>query len=471
MNQSIFSKLMFRFTIIILLIIILLSFSLTYFFTEYYFQTKQQEFINIGQRIVAVVSQSALLGSFYFDLAMNQIQASGSLIEQKFWITDRQGDILVTNSNEQLLGFQIDWETFAQVLQGKVITFRGKLKYIEEPVMMVAVPIEIQEKVVAVVFVYNTIAGISGTIQELRQILFFIGIFVLILAVFLSFQFSRSISKPIQKIGSASIAMANGNYDVEVEVKMEDEIGQLASNFNFLVKKLRKHLQLQREFVANVSHELKTPLTSIRGYVKALRDGIFEDENSPQEYCNIIMDETDRMNRLVAELLSLSQIESGILKFNMIAFDLDELVQRTISSLRPILRKGGVKVNIELPDFLPQVWGDPDRIGQVFINLIRNAIKHSEPGSQIWIRAIQENKSKMINIEIEDQGTGIPEEELEKIWDRFYKVDKARTRGDEEGTGLGLAIVKEIIQRHRGEVYVRSQFGKGSVFGFIVKSV
>ncbi|AZR74225.1 hypothetical protein BBF96_12950 [Anoxybacter fermentans] len=469
MIRSIFGKLMIRFTGLILLILFILSISLTYFFEDYYFQTKEKEFINVGQKIAAIAGQSVLRGSLYYTAVMTQLQRSAQLIDEHIWIADRQGMIQAATAGERWLGVKLDREAVTQVLNGKIIAIRGAFKYFEEPILMVAVPIEVNNQVLGAVFVYNTIAGISGTIQKLRQLLITIGLAVLVLAIFLSYQFSRSISDPLRKISSAAIEMADGNYDVQLEVDRQDEIGQLAANFNFLCQKLRDHLRLQREFVGNVSHELKTPLTSIRGYVKALRDGIFEDEDSPEEYCNIIMNEVDRMNRLVTELLDLSKIESGIIKFKKMAFELEEVIRKTVSNLVPIIEKGRYKIEVELASNLKKAWGDPDRIGQVLINLVRNAIKHSEPGSTIWIRANMEDE--MIKVEVEDEGCGIPAEELDHIWNRFYKVDKARTRGEEEGTGLGLAIVKEIIERHGGKVDVKSEVGKGSVFSFTIKSV
>lgn len=471
MIQSIFGKLMIRFTGLILIIIFILSISLTFFFQDYYLRAKETEFMRIGQKVANITGYSAGQGSLYYNAVMVQLQRLTQLLEEQIAVVNREETIMAATAGEQWLGAKLELEAISQVLNGKIISFRGKVQQFEEPVLLVAVPIRMGEDVVGAVFVYNTISGITGIIQKLRQLLFFIGLTVIAIAVLISYQFSRSISNPIQKLGAAAIAMSEGDYDVRMDVQREDEIGQLASNFNILGKKLGDHQRLQREFVANVSHELKTPLTSIRGFVKALRDGVYDEDDSPEEYCNIIMDEVDRMNRLVAELLDLSQIESGIIQFKMMAFDLHELTQRTVNSLTPILAKGNYRVELEFPDHaeLGQVWGDPDRIGQVLINLIRNAIKHSDPGSTLWIRATRLEEA--VRVDVEDEGCGIPAEELEHIWHRFHKVDKARTRCNEEGTGLGLAIVREIIERHGGGVDVESEVGVGSTFSFTLKGV
>lgn len=471
MIQSIFAKLMMRFTILVLLIIFLLSISLTYFFQYYYLDAKESEFITVGQKIATLTGAAAERGSEYFNAAMTQILRSAPFLDEQIMITDREGAILAATAGERWLGVKLDWAAVAQVLNGKIVAVRGQVKYFDEPILLIAIPVYVQGQVGGAVFVYNTIAGISGIILKLRQLLFFIGLGIMAFAVILSYQFSRTLSNPIHKLGAAAIAMSEGDYNVRVTVKGEDEISKLAHNFNILGEKLGDFVRLQREFVANVSHELKTPLTSIRGFVKALRDGVFDEEDSPEEYCNIIMNEVDRMNRLVAELLDLSQIESGIVKFRTEPFDLRELTQHTVSSLTPILARGDYKVEIDMPDDLGTVLGDSDRIGQVLINLIRNAIKHSEPGSVVHIHAFAEDtaESDMVKVEVEDEGCGIPAEELENIWHRFHKVDKARTRGEEEGTGLGLAIVREIIERHGGKVGVESTVGTGSVFSFTLK--
>ena len=470
MRKTIFGKLMIRFTVLIFLIIFVLSVSLTYLFEDYYFRTKEKDFIIMGEKISRIAEESVLKGSIYFNTVLNQLKRSGQLIDEQVWIADRQGMIQAATAGERWRGVKIEKEAVSNVLKGKTIAIRGKIEYFEEPVLMVAVPIQIKNQVLGAVFVYNTIAGMSGTIRKLRQYLFIIGLAILILAIIVSYQFSKSISRPLQKISAAAIKMADGDYDTQVDVEREDEIGQLADKFNFLCRKLKDHLRLQRQFVGNVSHELKTPLTTIRGFLKALRDGIYEDDESPTEYCNIILDEVDRMNRLVRELLSLSKIESGIMEFSMVPIDLKELIDKTVSNLAPIIEKGDYRVIVEVEDDLEQGLGDPDRISQVLINLIRNAIKHSEVGSRIWVRATMID-NEMIKIEVQDEGAGIPEEDIHHIWDRFYKVDKARTREKEEGTGLGLSIVKEIIDRHGGIVDVESEEGKGSVFSFTIKRV
>lgn len=471
MIRTIFGKLMMRFTALVLLIIFLLSISLTYFFQYYYLGTKESEFITVGQKIATLTGAAAERGSEYFNAAMTQILRSAPFLDEQIMITDREGAILAATAGERWLGVKLDWAAVAQVLNGKIVAVRGQVKYFDEPILLIAIPVYVQGHVGGSVFVYNTIAGISGIVLKLRQLLFFIGLGIMAFAVVLSYQFSRTLSNPIHKLGAAAIAMSEGDYSVRVNVKGEDEIGKLAGNFNVLGEKLGDFVRLQREFVANVSHELKTPLTSIRGFVKALRDGVFDDEDSPQEYCNIIMNEVDRMNRLVAELLDLSQIESGMVKFRMVPFNLQELTLHTVNSLTPILAKGDYQVEVDIPDDLGEVLGDSDRIEQVLINLIRNALKHSEAGSLVRVHAFLDDglAGEMVKVEVEDEGCGIPVDELENIWHRFHKVDKARTRGDEEGTGLGLAIVREIIERHGGQVSVESAVGVGSVFVFTLR--
>lgn len=476
MKQTLFEKLMVRFTALIIIILLVLSFSLTYLFEDYYFRTKEAEFFNLGQKIASIVVQTAATGDYvYLAAAMSQVERFLLFVEEKVWFTDTEGMIRAANTGEKWLGMQLKKEAINQVVQGKMVSMRGHVEFLGERVLMVAVPIMVQNtltktvQVEGAVFVYSPIAGISGTIQKFRQLLIILGLGVLAFAVVLSYQFSKSISHPLRKISSAAIEMAEGKYDVQVDITSEDEIGKLAANFNFLCKKLKDNLKMQQLFVANVSHELRTPLTSIRGFVKALRDGVYEDEESPTEYCNIVMDEVDRMNRLVTDLLDLSKIESGIMTFKMEACNLQELFKRTVASLDAILANGRYQIEVELPNKPLKAWADPDRIGQVLINLIRNAVKYSPPGSKILLRA--ERIGKMIKVLVADSGCGIPDEELEHIWNRFYKVDKARTRCEEDGTGLGLSIVKEIVERHGGQVSVESEVFKGSVFSFTLKSV
>jgi len=219
------------------------------------------------------------------------------------------------------------------------------------------------------------------------------------------------------------------------------------------------------EFVANVSHELRTPLTSIRGFVETLKDGAIDDPENSRRFLNIIEAHTERLNNLINDLLKLSKIESKEIKMEFQPIALREVIEEVVSNFKEAIKQKGHIVEINIPPDFPQIEADPQRIEQVFINLLDNAIKFTPKNGRICIKAV--GREKDIQIEISDTGIGIPKEHLPSLFERFYRVDKARSR-ELGGTGLGLSIVKHIIQAHGGKVGVESEFGKGSNFFFIL---
>ncbi|NSW82284.1 MAG: PAS domain-containing protein [Syntrophothermus sp.] len=225
----------------------------------------------------------------------------------------------------------------------------------------------------------------------------------------------------------------------------------------------RKFDQMRSEFVANVSHELRTPLTAIKGFVETLLDGALEDKLICRRFLTIIEGENNRLTRLIDDLLTLSAIESRERKLTLKPVCLVTSIIQVMNILGPQAREKRLHLELIFNRDLPPVKADEDLVGQVLINLIDNAIKYTSPGGKIVIRV--KRGGDQVFTSITDTGTGIPQESLPRLFERFYRVDKARSR-ELGGTGLGLAIVKHIVESHGGEVFVESELGKGSTFGF-----
>jgi two-component system phosphate regulon sensor histidine kinase PhoR len=221
--------------------------------------------------------------------------------------------------------------------------------------------------------------------------------------------------------------------------------------------------EMRSEFVANVSHELRTPLTSIRGFAETLLDGACEDPVTTRDFLLIINKEAERLSRLIDELLNLSRIEDEKFVLNYEAFDISDLIKRTAAIVQTQAAEKNLTINLDLPGDLPAVYGDPDMIGQVLLNLIDNAINYTQPGGAIQVRAGVEQGA--LKVDVQDNGIGITPENLSRLFERFYRVDKARSR-EMGGTGLGLSIVKHIVEAHKGRVQVESKVGNGSTFSF-----
>ncbi len=459
---------MVRFVIIILVTLFILGISLSYLFQNYYYKTKEKKFVDQGKKISKLIEKSLYDGDF--EQTISFLRESQLFFEAKSWIIDSKGLVLVATQRKELQGVRLNKSEIEQVFKGKIIKKKGFSNYFDEPVLFVAVPIIFEENVVGGVFVYSPLAGITATLLDLRRLIIYAALIAIILSFILSFTLSRSFSRPLKKMKQIAFNMAHGQFGERVKIDSHDEIGQLSQSFNYLADKLEETInslqekeELQRRFVADVSHELRTPLTSVQGFVKALRDRVYENEVDKEEYYKIILGEVKRLIRLVNDLLDLSQIELGQIKMNFIKIDLREIINTSLKNLMPKIRSKSLEITLDLPEELSDVQADEDRLNQVLINLISNAIDFTPEDREIKISVWETRKDVLV--EIEDDGPGIPKEELESIWNRFHKVDKARTR-NKRGTGLGLSIVREIIRRHNGQVWVDSEVGEGSKFGF-----
>lgn len=264
----------------------------------------------------------------------------------------------------------------------------------------------------------------------------------------------KNIFRPIEQINEATKKVALGEYDIELESKREDEIGELTNNFNKMTRGLKSTENLQKEFINNVSHEIKTPVSSIEGFAKFLKDKNLTDEER-EEYTNIIIEEAKRLENLTGKILKLSKLNNQEVITNKQEIDIAEQIRRAISLLEPKWSKKDIKINVSLDEKV--FLGDEDLIYQVWVNIIDNAIKFSNEGGSIDIKVYE--KDKNIIVEIKDHGIGMKEEELEKVYDRFYQIDKSHSK---EGSGLGLAIVKRIVGLSEGKIEIKSKENKGT---------
>jgi signal transduction histidine kinase len=280
------------------------------------------------------------------------------------------------------------------------------------------------------------------------------------LSLILAIWIARWVAAPLQRMASAARDVAAGQYRM-IPLDGPQEVRELGQAFNEMTAQVQASQQSQRDFVANVSHELKTPLTSIQGFSQAILDGTAENPAALQQAASIILDEAERMNRMVLDLLDLARIDAGTINFRLDIIDVSALLQSIVEKLSPQAELAKVSLHYDV-EILPDMNGDGDRLAQVFTNLIDNAIHHSPPGGFVRVEAKVGNDQ--IIVSVKDTGPGLPSKESSRIFERFYQVDKSRPGGIRRGSGLGLAIVREIIHAHNGEISVESKEGQGSVF-------
>ena len=271
---------------------------------------------------------------------------------------------------------------------------------------------------------------------------------------------SRSVTGRLARVTRAAQEMALGNYNQQLDVRGQDEVGRLAQGFNAMAREVNQSQQTMRDLLANVSHELKTPLTSIQGFSQALEEDAIGSPDDRKQAARIINEETQRMRRLVDDLIDLSRLESGEEALQRDRVDLAELLRGCVERFAWQLRDAGAAIQLELPS-LPSIEGDGRRLEQAFSNLIDNAVRHTPRGGSITVRAVAQNGA--VRVAVHNTGSYIPPDELPRIFERFFQVDPSRTRG-KGGSGLGLAIASEVVQAHRGAITARSDRQEGTEF-------
>lgn len=279
---------------------------------------------------------------------------------------------------------------------------------------------------------------------------------ILLITIALMQNISRKIVNPIKKITDATKKVASGDFNIELETKRDDEIGELTHNFNKMIKELNSIECLQKDFINNVSHEIKTPISSIQGFAKLLEaDDLSKEER--KEYAEIIKEESDRLLYLSTNILKLAKLENQERIMNKTKFNIAEQIRRTISVLEPKWKEKNIKFNVSLKE--QEFLGEKDLMYQVWMNIIENSIKFSKQDGQIDVK-MKTNQDSII-VEIKDYGIGMEEEEAKKIFDRFYQVDKSHTK---PGAGLGMTIAKRIVELSDGKIEVKSKLNESTTF-------
>lgn len=315
------------------------------------------------------------------------------------------------------------------------------------------------------VYMYYPSAILREIVFVMNVLISLASIGIILLAFGLIGLLSKRLTKPLLVMKEATTKMAQGKYQQKIPFKGEDEIAELGRSIQELGEQLQYYEDSRNEFLAAVSHELRTPLTYIKGYSDILSKGKIQDKQEQAEYLNIIKKEVERITFMINDLFEMSKLQVGKFELDKKRTDLNGVVEKVIANLKPAAVKKGLNLQFVPALGLPVVYIDAQRMEQVFYNLVENGIKYTSEGGIVVRTSLGEDR---VMIEIRDTGIGIPENETKKIWDRFYRVDRSRTRKT-GGTGLGLYVVKEIVEAHGGEVTVRSSEKEGTIFTVSLK--
>ena len=404
---------------------------------------------------------------FSEEVSLNEVrlQLSGmeTHLDAALWFVDREGRLLASAQSEGLPPAPSQIQDFNPAEAGNSQYLTGDYHgYFQEDVITVIAPVIHGYSPAGYLLVHKSL----DYVDEVQGILMRAALITLLVIYLLSFIILLALEffvyRPLRKITEAATQYASGNLDYEIPVRTEDEMGYLSASLNYMSSQLRDMEDYQKKFVANVSHDFRSPLTSIKGYVEAMADGTIPPEMQ-KKYLGIILFETERLTDLTQDLLTLNEFDSKNLLLNKENFDIHEMIKNVAASFEGTCTQKKISIELLFASKQMEVFADKRKIQQVLYNLLDNAIKFSDLESTVTIETTE--RGEKVSISVKDYGIGIPRSALGKIWERFYKTDLSRGK-DKKGTGLGLAIVKEAIQAHGENISVVSTEGVGTEFIF-----
>lgn len=457
--KTILGKLWFGIISLVIIIILLLWIFQVVFLDKFYIEERKNYLLDKGNKIATMLLENNLVVT---SDVKEELESFLPSLDIRILVTDNKENIIFPNTlgnnfwGNRKPQFNLDKR---KIFEEEIYTSPRKFPPFDSSFILVKIPIIYQEKLLGNVILTSPLAPIEETTGILKKQLSIITLISLLIASLLSLAFARYFSNPILKITNAAKRISSGDFTANVNIKSKDEIGVLGSTINDMAKQLGQTETLRREFIANISHELKTPISLIKAYGELVKDDIELDEKNKQEYLNIIIDESNRLNNIVEDILYLSKMEAGIYKPEYDNFLILELINQVIEKISYFALQKNIQLEVKADDDTTKVFADENKMYQVFYNLINNAINHSFNNSIVSIRI--KNIEGKVRVEVSDNGTGIPEEDIPHIWDRFYKVDKSRKR-DNSGTGLGMSIVKNILDAHNFKYGIESEINKGT---------
>ena len=464
MSKSIFRRLLFSFLATVLLALGLSGFLMSLLARGYIYEAKQEELLRQAKKVNAAIQNSSQVD----DALQARLAFLDDTFDTRIWLFNRDGKIIATSMKDEVYtGKAIASSIASRVLNGQNAITELQIEGLEDPMLSVAGPWGEGENVYGGIILHAPIEGIERTFAQMRETILWATLVGVVLSTAMVSYLSWSISRPLQKIERTAAEIGRGNYAERVRVNVADEIGDLAKTINTLAEKLerveqeRRRLDMIRnDFLANVSHELRTPLTAIQGFLEALQDGLVEEEEARQRYYAVMYAETVQVNRLVDDLMDLMKLENNEITLSKHPVDAAELIRRVAATFEQEAAEKGLAIEVQVQSGLDKLYADRDRVAQILKNLVKNAVKFTDEGT---VRIAANQEGDWIRLTVADTGIGIAAEDLDRVWERFFKVDRGRSKKN-KGTGLGLAIVKELVERHDGSITVESEPGQGSVF-------
>lgn len=472
--SSLFNKLL---TLYIGILIVTFVFFFTIFsnaFQRYYvdytenIMIKQAELIAEEYQKVGEMHQSI---SSVLDRVTLRIKVLDSYLDATTWIVGKDHKMQMVSGKEDSMILDrklANPEIIEKVFEGNIISREtGFEQYFSTPVLTVGYPIEIGGQVELALFIHTPMPQILTLIDEVRSILAK-AVFVTAGIIFILIYYtSKRMSKPLKEMNQVAKKIANGDFAKRIDVEGEDEIAQLGESLNYMAGELDKIDANRKAFIANVSHDMRSPLTSIQGFVTAILDGTIPPEKH-DKYLRIVLNESQRMIKMTNDILELSRMEEGNLPLKKMEFNLHEMIRDLLDNFEQITKEKEVKVDVLFDKKEQMVFADPEKIARVVQNLLDNAFKFVNNQGTIEVETVA--KQNKVWVYIRNSGPSISKEDQKNIWERFYKSDLSRGK-DKTGMGIGLVIVKETIRQHNEELGIISNEGEPVTFYFTLSKV
>lgn len=455
MFKSIYGRLFWTYSIVLIVAMSITLGAMSGFYVRFindrHFADAQNAVDNIAYLTIVVQDD---IDDYRVRSLYNTALASWSdIVGADVTVIDQNGEVFASTNRIKIVPTQIAATILAGDAFRKYTSFGS---YYEKPVYSVGLPIRYNDAIIGGVIFNTTSDEILNSLAAFLKMLLTAVLVSFVIAFFVIYHHAKKIAQPISMINSAALDIASGKFDKRLPVTTSDEVGQLASSFNYMADSLEKLEDMRQNFISDVSHELRTPMTSISGFVGGILDGTIP-PGKQEEYLRVVLEESQRLSRMVSDMLEMSKMSSSEYKLDMKKFDICEVARIAIISLENKMEQKSLELDVSFAHEQINVLADKDSILRVIINLLDNAVKFSYENTKITVSVWCDIHSAYVRVG--NFGIGIEQKELSNIFDRFYKTDKSRGR-DKSGAGLGLSMAKNIMKLHNSRIWAESTRAK-----------
>ena len=464
MKSNFFDKLIVGIVFLLIVVFLILASYTTYATKRTLVQEKQNNLANEAQLLSQQTISAYILGNMELDYLQVKLDEFEDALKTKVWYCDEIGRIIAVsypNNYKKLPNNIQQIDKYINIKEG--FTMTGNFyKTFDGTMISVGIPILLDGERKGFMVLHTSLSELENIQKDILEIMYMPFVAMILAVVLVLIYMAGTILRPISKISATAKEYAKGNFDATTGVNRKDEIGELSDSLEYMAGELSKLDIYRKNFIANISHDFRSPLTSIKGYLLAMIDGTIPPEKF-NRYLGVVLNEANRLTKLTEGLLELNDFDTKGPILKMTDFDVVDVIRLTRNTVEVLCDKKNIDFRINCPAENTMVCADRMKIGQVIYNLVDNAIKFSPQNGKIT--ATVTNKNDKVFISIKDEGSGISKEKQNKVFDRFYKADVSRGK-DKQGTGLGLAITKEIIKAHGENIDLISTEGVGSEFIF-----